>query len=101
MIRENKERTWNSPTLPRCGIHSMLCHPAASAESLLGFLRLGATMRYRLLSLFWAIGLFAGNGFADDADKIAFFEAKIRPVLVESCLKCHGETKHNGNLRLD
>jgi hypothetical protein len=79
----------------------MLYHPAASAERLLGFLRLGATMRYRLLSLFCAFGFFAGDGFADDADKIAFFEAKIRPVLVENCLKCHGETKHNAKLRLD
>ncbi len=38
---------------------------------------------------------------ADDADKYAFFEAKIRPVLVENCLKCHGETKANGKLRLN
>ena len=58
-------------------------------------------MRYRLLSLFCAFGLFAGNGLASDADKIAFFETKIRPVLIESCLKCHGEAKHNAKLRLD
>lgn len=30
-----------------------------------------------------------------------FFEAKIRPVLVEACLKCHGDKKQSGGLRLD
>ena len=31
----------------------------------------------------------------------AFFEASVRPVLVESCLKCHGPDKQSGGLRLD
>ena len=31
----------------------------------------------------------------------AFFEASVRPVLVEQCLKCHGPTKQSGGLRLD
>jgi hypothetical protein len=31
----------------------------------------------------------------------AFFESKIRPLLVERCLECHGETKQEGGLRLD
>ncbi len=32
----------------------------------------------------------------------AFFESKIRPMLVERCFKCHGpESKPEGNLRLD
>lgn len=30
-----------------------------------------------------------------------FFETKIRPVLVESCFKCHGAGKQKGGLRLD
>ena len=30
-----------------------------------------------------------------------FFESKIRPVLAEQCLKCHGEKKAKGGLRLD
>jgi hypothetical protein len=64
-------------------------------------IELGATMKLRLLEAVCALVSFAGYGFAEDGDKIAFFEAKIRPVLVESCLKCHGETKHNGKLRLD
>src|SRR5947209_6168264 len=31
----------------------------------------------------------------------AFFEAKIRPVLVETCFKCHGGAKTSGELRID
>ncbi|OWK43152.1 PSD1 and planctomycete cytochrome C domain-containing protein [Fimbriiglobus ruber] len=34
---------------------------------------------------------------ADDA----FFEAKVRPVLVERCVRCHGPEKASGELRLD
>ena len=32
---------------------------------------------------------------------LAFFESKIRPVLVEHCHKCHGPTKQWAGLRLD
>jgi cytochrome c553 len=38
----------------------------------------------------------AGNG--DDAD---LFERRVRPVLVETCFKCHGGTKTSGDLRVD
>ncbi len=50
-----------------------------------------------------SLGLLAATNIslAGDADKVAFFESKIRPVLIENCLKCHGETKANGKLRLD
>jgi hypothetical protein len=34
---------------------------------------------------------------ADDA----FFESKVRPLLVENCFKCHSEQKQKGGLRLD
>lgn len=30
-----------------------------------------------------------------------FFEAKIRPVLVSTCFRCHGDTKTSGSLRVD
>lgn len=30
-----------------------------------------------------------------------FFEAKVRPILVEKCQSCHGEKKQSGGLRLD
>jgi uncharacterized protein DUF1553/uncharacterized protein DUF1549/cytochrome c len=58
-------------------------------------------MTHRILLLLLALGFSAATVYADDADKIAFFEAKIRPVLVETCLQCHGETKASGKLRLD
>src|SRR5436190_908706 len=57
-------------------------------------------MKYRLLAMF-AVSIAASSVRADDAEKLAFFESKIRPVLVDNCLKCHGETKANGKLRLD
>src|SRR6218665_2831268 len=37
----------------------------------------------------------------DEAQAMQFFEAKIRPVLAESCYECHGEKKQKGGLRLD
>ncbi len=42
---------------------------------------------------------------ADDppvsAEQAEFFEKRIRPVLAEHCLSCHGEKKQEGGLRLD
>src|SRR5437762_4465825 len=44
-------------------------------------------------------------GFADKptADQLAFFEKKIRPVLVDNCYKCHSPEaeKIKGDLLLD
>jgi mono/diheme cytochrome c family protein len=34
-------------------------------------------------------------------DGTAFFEAKIRPLFIEHCQKCHGEKKQESGLRLD
>jgi hypothetical protein len=36
-----------------------------------------------------------------EATASEFFEQKIRPVLVEKCLSCHGGEKQQGGLRLD
>jgi len=36
-----------------------------------------------------------------DEGQLRFFEAKVRPLLVEHCLKCHGPNKQWGGLRLD
>jgi mono/diheme cytochrome c family protein len=43
---------------------------------------------------------------ADDSKPIspeasAFFETRVRPVLAEHCLQCHGAKKQSGGLRLD
>jgi hypothetical protein len=35
------------------------------------------------------------------ADDVEFFEKQVRPVLVETCQKCHGDRKQEGGLRLD
>ena len=34
-------------------------------------------------------------------EQIRFFEEKVRPLLVENCLGCHGEKKQKGGYRLD
>ena len=36
-----------------------------------------------------------------NADSDSFFETKVRPVLAGTCVKCHGEKKASGGLRLD
>ena len=38
---------------------------------------------------------------AESAEKVAFFEEKIRPLLMAKCIECHGEKKQKGGLRLD
>jgi cytochrome c553 len=45
--------------------------------------------------------LFALHTRASAADANAFFEKKVRPVLVEKCVSCHGEKKQAGELRVD
>lgn len=44
------------------------------------------------------------DGFAyaqDITEQEAFFEAKVRPILVEHCVSCHGADEQSGGLRLD
>lgn len=45
----------------------------------------------------------AAVGMEPDADQLAFFERRIRPVLVESCYPCHSAEsgKFKGGLRVD
>ena len=38
---------------------------------------------------------------APDAEGVKFFEAKIRPILAQNCVGCHGDEKQKGGLRLD
>ncbi len=38
---------------------------------------------------------------ADEAAKLAFFESKVRPVLVEHCQSCHGPKKQQSSFRVD
>ena len=34
-------------------------------------------------------------------EAIDFFESRVRPILVDRCIKCHGPKKQSSNLRLD
>ena len=38
---------------------------------------------------------------ATEAEGVAFYEKRVRPVLAENCYACHGPEKQKGNLRLD
>lgn len=38
---------------------------------------------------------------AEVASQTRFFESKVRPLLIESCIRCHGDEKQEGGLRLD
>jgi len=38
---------------------------------------------------------------AETPEKIAYFESKVRPLLLAQCIECHGEKQQKGGLRLD
>src|SRR3954467_955380 len=61
-------------------------------------------MRFRLVILGVLFAL-AGRSAAQDAapgsEEAKFFESRIRPLLIDSCTKCHGPEKQRGGLRLD
>ena len=65
------------------------------------------TIRTHSLRFCIALFLLITNGIVFAQDKqttvkqIRHFETKIRPVLISRCLKCHGEKKQEGQLRLD
>lgn len=45
--------------------------------------------------------LLLGSRAARAVEGTEFFEKKVRPLLVEHCLECHGPEKHKGGLRWD
>src|SRR4051794_15518805 len=56
----------------------------------------------RALASAAAAALLSASAIANGAaDATEFFEAKIRPLLVERCEECHGAKKQKGGLRLD
>jgi len=52
-------------------------------------------------ALCWAAFLLCAAAQAAEPDGAAWFETKIRPLLVERCYECHGPKKQKGGLRLD
>ena len=68
------------------------------------FLRDGSMRGILILAAIVALAcprLSRTNEVDQDADSASQFEKHIRPVLATQCLKCHGEDKQEGNLRLD
>src|SRR3954468_23022049 len=53
----------------------------------------------RLLALFAV--LVANLTTLRAADPAEHFESKVRPILLQHCIKCHGPEKQKGGLRLD
>ncbi len=52
-----------------------------------------------LSPIFLSLIFLSSHAAAEDV--AAHFEAKIRPVLIERCIECHGAEKQKGGLRLD
>ncbi len=45
--------------------------------------------------------VFALSAAAANAADVSHFERRIRPLLIENCIECHGPEKQKGGLRLD
>jgi len=54
-----------------------------------------------LLLLAGPVASAAAQATKATAEQAAFFESKIRPLLVDVCVDCHGAKKQKGDLRLD
>ena len=61
-------------------------------------LRSGFRITSRVAALLWLATVAA---VAAPPEPVEFFENRVRPVLSQSCGKCHGATKQSGGLRLD
>ena len=60
--------------------------------------RLGSTLGVFVILV---LGLDAAPNAGPTTEGIEFFEKKIRPLLAENCVRCHGAAKQKGGLRLD
>ena len=56
---------------------------------------------FRQLALTCLLSAVTARGAEFTAEQVQFFESKVRPVLVQHCVKCHGPEKQNNSLRLD
>ncbi|OJW14664.1 MAG: hypothetical protein BGO49_16870 [Planctomycetales bacterium 71-10] len=66
-------------------------------------LRSRATVGLAACALSFAVARGEGPGAGEKPgpEAVAFFETSVRPVLVESCQKCHGPEKQKADLRVD
>jgi mono/diheme cytochrome c family protein len=77
MVRLTKRLRW-----------TVLCAAAAATFSIAGWLISGSTAQ-------------AADAAPANPEGLKLFEAKIRPILHEHCVGCHGPDKQKGKLRLD
>ncbi|HQU45018.1 MAG TPA: hypothetical protein PK867_19535, partial [Pirellulales bacterium] len=75
-------------------LRRMMPEPISMNDRTFRFATWGAGVSLLLLPMF-----LSSHAAADDS--LAHFENRIRPVLVERCLGCHGAEKQKGGLRLD
>ena len=83
-------------------IHSSLVHPQAFVMPQM----VSISARLVFLLVLFGIGASCAELSADPAktknpSEEAFFESKIRPILVSRCVSCHGAEKQESGLRLD
>lgn len=58
-----------------------------------------STVGVWLIVMLFTPAFTAGQSFSPD--DVVFFERRVRPILVERCVKCHGPKKQESGLRLD
>src|SRR4051812_29840288 len=75
--------------------------PARPPDGLATMTSHGTGRMLVLLILLHVVPVRAADAQPPTDEQAHFFETKIRPVLVDSCLKCHGPDKPKSNLRLD
>jgi len=63
--------------------------------------RIRSTISWGCAVLLFAVIVRGSAADERPADATAHFEQHIRPLLVTKCVKCHGEKKQEGKLRLD
>src|SRR5262245_49070479 len=84
---------------------SIARNPETRSSSGLAGAPLSASRRPRVVArqdlILTAFVLLCLRAFAADNAGETFFESKIRPLLVERCLECHGAEKQKNGLRLD
>jgi mono/diheme cytochrome c family protein len=63
-------------------------------------MRSGPSPGFCLVLLLFLLGLPARSPAGPSAAEVEFFEKEVRPLLVEKCAKCHGDSKPKGGLKL-
>jgi len=80
-------------------LRRLFCRHRAARRSSCPLADLRWATRFR--AVLAGIGLAISCCIARAEDSERFFETKIRPILVETCLPCHSDLKKSGGLRLD